>query len=78
MADAVGQVRLTDDGPMLVDGPVVVRGADGSAVRSDRFVTAVCTCRRSKIYPLCDASHRTRKRVTAVRSEGDGVETAET
>ncbi|GAA2966618.1 hypothetical protein GCM10010483_07390 [Actinokineospora diospyrosa] len=56
-------MRVTS-GPVLVDGPVVVHGEDGSVVRSERFVTAVCTCRRSKIYPLCDTSHR------EVRREG--------
>ncbi len=37
---------------------------DGTTVRSDRFVVAVCTCRRSKHYPLCDTSHRKRVRTT--------------
>ncbi|MFE9913017.1 CDGSH iron-sulfur domain-containing protein [Streptomyces clavifer] len=27
---------------------------------SDRFVVAVCTCRRSRMYPWCDTSHRRR------------------
>jgi CDGSH-type Zn-finger protein len=35
---------------------------DGTTVHSDRFVVAVCTCRRSKRYPLCDTSHRKRTR----------------
>ncbi|MET7370458.1 CDGSH iron-sulfur domain-containing protein [Streptomyces sp. NPDC005566] len=25
---------------------------------SDRFVAAVCTCRRSRMYPGCDTSNR--------------------
>ncbi|MFC5291055.1 CDGSH iron-sulfur domain-containing protein [Actinokineospora guangxiensis] len=58
------RVRLTDEGPLLVDGPVEVVGADGSVVRSDRFTTAICTCRRSRTYPLCDTAHRRRERVT--------------
>ncbi|WP_285502709.1 CDGSH iron-sulfur domain-containing protein [Actinokineospora sp. NBRC 105648] len=55
-------IRVTDDGPVLVEGPVEVTGADGTTVRSERFVTAICACRRSKIYPLCDGGHRQRKR----------------
>ena len=47
---------------MLVDGPVEVIAPDGQAVRSDRFVVAICTCRRSKRYPLCDTSHRKKVR----------------
>ncbi len=57
------RVRLTEEGPLLVDGPVEVVGADGQVVRSDRFTTAICTCRRSRAYPLCDTAHRKRKRV---------------
>ena len=35
---------------------------DGSVVESERFMVAICTCRRSKSYPLCDTSHRRRRR----------------
>ncbi|MEI7031722.1 CDGSH iron-sulfur domain-containing protein [Streptomyces pratensis] len=49
------------EGPVLVEGPVEVVGADGTTVRSDRFVTAICTCRRSRSYPWCDTSHRRRR-----------------
>ncbi|GAA5022537.1 CDGSH iron-sulfur domain-containing protein [Actinopolymorpha pittospori] len=42
-------------------GPVEVE-SDGGTVYSDRFVVAICACRRSLIYPLCDTSHRTRRR----------------
>lgn len=49
-------------GPMLVEGPVEVVLDDGTTVRSDRFVVAVCACRRSRTYPWCDTSHRRRSR----------------
>jgi CDGSH-type Zn-finger protein len=55
-------VRVTTGGPMLVQGPVRIETPDGATVESDRFMVAVCTCRRSKTYPLCDTSHRTRRR----------------
>jgi CDGSH-type Zn-finger protein len=45
---------------MLVEGPVTVTGDDGVTVTSDRFVVAICTCRRSRSYPWCDTSHRRR------------------
>ena len=35
---------------------------DGAVVESDRFMVAICTCKRSKIFPLCDTSHRRRQR----------------
>ncbi len=47
---------------MLVEGPVEVVLEDGRVVRSDRFVVALCTCRRSRCYPWCDTSHRSRTR----------------
>lgn len=53
---------MVPDGPLLVEGPVEVVTEDGETVTSDRFVVAVCTCRRSKRYPLCDTSHRRRVR----------------
>lgn len=56
------RVRTTDHGPILIEGPVELTTEDGKTVRSDRFVTAVCACRRSSIYPLCDASHRKKVR----------------
>lgn len=62
MREPTVRVRVTTEGPMLVEGPVEVTTEDGATVRSERFTTAVCTCRRSAIYPLCDASHRRRRR----------------
>ena len=55
-------MRVVPDGPLLVEGPVELVTDDGETVTSDRFVVAVCTCRRSKRYPLCDTSHRKRVR----------------
>jgi CDGSH-type Zn-finger protein len=56
------RVVLTDDGPVLVHGPVEVVLPDGRKVTSDRTVSALCTCRRSRRYPFCDTSHRRRVR----------------
>nr|WP_059005736.1 CDGSH iron-sulfur domain-containing protein [Streptomyces specialis] len=47
---------------MLVEGPVEFVREDGTTVRSDRPVVALCTCRRSRIAPFCDTSHRRRVR----------------
>jgi CDGSH-type Zn-finger protein len=53
---------------MLVQGPVRIEMPDGNVVCSDRFMVAICTCRRSKNYPLCDTSHRRRLRRSEQRS----------
>lgn len=58
-------VRVVPGGPMLVEGPVDVTTPDGVRVCSDRFMVAVCLCRRSKNYPMCDTSHRRKVRPSA-------------
>jgi CDGSH-type Zn-finger protein len=55
-------VRVVPSGPLMVQGPVRIEMPDGRVVESDRFMVAICTCRRSKNYPLCDTSHRRRQR----------------
>jgi len=62
VARAARVVRMVPGGPMLVEGPVDVQAPDGVRVCSDRFMVAVCMCRRSKNYPMCDTSHRRRQR----------------
>ncbi len=52
-------------GPVLVEGPVEVELPDGSTVTCDRFMVALCACRRSKRYPFCDTSHRRKTRSPA-------------
>ncbi|MEU6837498.1 CDGSH iron-sulfur domain-containing protein [Streptomyces rubiginosohelvolus] len=59
------------EGPILVEGPVEVVGDDGTTTRSDRFVVAICTCRRSRAYPWCDTSHRRREPAES-RPDDDG------
>ncbi|WP_309117895.1 CDGSH iron-sulfur domain-containing protein [Saccharothrix sp.] len=56
------RVTVVPGGPVLVEGPVEVVGEDGVVARSDRFLVALCTCRRSKRQPWCDTSHRERRR----------------
>jgi len=55
-------VRIVPSGPVMVQGPVRIELPDGSVVESDRFMVAICVCKRSKSYPLCDTSHRCRQR----------------
>ena len=52
------RVQVIPNGPVLVSGPVRIETLNGGVVESDRFMVAICTCRRSKNYPLCDTSHR--------------------
>ncbi|GAA2305236.1 hypothetical protein GCM10010402_75650 [Actinomadura luteofluorescens] len=56
------RVRMVPGGPVLVEGPVEVVMEDGSTAVSDRWLVALCACRRSRAYPFCDTSHRRRRR----------------
>ncbi|WP_206343367.1 CDGSH iron-sulfur domain-containing protein [Streptomyces mesophilus] len=62
------RIAVQREGPFLVDGPVEITLEDGTTVRSDRFRVALCTCRRSRRFPWCDAGHRrrVRKRLTCL------------
>ncbi|MFF5448042.1 CDGSH iron-sulfur domain-containing protein [Streptomyces sp. NPDC012888] len=62
------RMRLEAGGPMLVEGPVEVLLEDGTTATSDRFVVALCTCRRTRTPPWCDTSHRPRRRDPAGRA----------
>ncbi|MEU1469993.1 CDGSH iron-sulfur domain-containing protein [Streptomyces sp. NPDC005761] len=71
-ADRARRVSVDRNGPMLIEGPVEIVREDGTVATSDRFVVAVCTCRRSRIYPWCDTSHRRHSRPPeAGHREGD-------
>ncbi|MEU4102402.1 CDGSH iron-sulfur domain-containing protein [Streptomyces tanashiensis] len=61
---------LDHQGPVLIEGPVEIFLEDGTVARSDRFVVAVCTCRRSRSYPWCDTSHRAHRRNPSARGKG--------
>lgn len=64
------RVHVVPNGPVLVSGPVCIEAPD-CVVESDRFMVAICTCRRSASYPLCDTSHR---RCRAVQTNGPSNE----
>jgi CDGSH-type Zn-finger protein len=62
------RVQVIPNGPVLIPGPVRIETPSGDVVESDRFMVAVCTCRRSKNYPMCDTSHRRCRSVAQVNS----------
>lgn len=64
MSEQRRRVVITGEGPILVHGPIEAQMPDGTLVRSDRPVTALCACGRSRRRPFCDASHRRRARGT--------------
>ncbi|GAA4021084.1 hypothetical protein GCM10022247_51570 [Allokutzneria multivorans] len=60
-AEQPRRARMVRGGPLMIEGPVELVDADGNTVLCERFQVAVCMCRRSKRYPICDTSHRPRK-----------------
>jgi CDGSH-type Zn-finger protein len=64
-------VRVVPGGPILVEGPVEIV-TDAGRFRSDRFMVALCTCRRSHLYPFCDTSHRRRVRTDPASADERG------
>ena len=54
-------VRVVPYGPVMMQEPVRIEMPDGSVAESNRFMVAICACRKSKAYPLCDTSHRRRR-----------------
>lgn len=71
------RVRMTPGGPVLVEGPVEVVLEDGSTAVSDRWLVALCTCRRSRSYPFCDTSHRPRTRTAPGTDQDTAQNTGE-
>jgi CDGSH-type Zn-finger protein/uncharacterized Fe-S cluster protein YjdI len=49
------RIRVADDGPLLVDGPLALEGTDGRTSRGSSG--ALCRCGRSGSKPFCDGSH---------------------
>ena len=57
MADV--NIRIRDNGPFVVEGPVTVTDADGKAfeVDSSKPAIALCRCGASENKPFCDGAH---------------------
>ena len=53
------EIKVRDNGPYRVSGPVRLVDADGNAWELDPGETIVlCRCGRSQSKPFCDASHK--------------------
>ncbi len=53
------EIKVRDDGPYKVTGPVRVIDVDGNQFDlPDGDAVALCRCGQSRTKPFCDASHR--------------------
>lgn len=57
--EGVVEIKVRDDGPYKVTGPVRIVDAEGGVfeVQDDRPV-ALCRCGLSRSKPFCDATHK--------------------
>ncbi|MCP4787850.1 MAG: CDGSH iron-sulfur domain-containing protein [Fuerstiella sp.] len=52
------KVRVRDNGPLLVSGPITVEDADGNSFDlGGKENTALCRCGASGKRPFCDGAH---------------------
>lgn len=58
MADV--SIRIRDNGPLVIEGPIRVVDAEGNAflLPTDKPVLAFCRCGLSGNKPFCDGAHR--------------------
>jgi CDGSH-type Zn-finger protein len=73
-ADEPVVIKVRDNGPYKVTGPVVIVDADGNRfpVEEGRPV-ALCRCGQSRTKPFCDRSHR-EERFEACERAVEGAE----
>jgi len=51
-------IKVRDDGPLKITGPVTVVDADGTPFALPDGPVALCRCGLSQRKPFCDRSHR--------------------
>ncbi len=54
-------VRVRDNGPLLIEGPFSLLDADGQpfSLAPDKPAIALCRCGHSAKRPFCDGAHKT-------------------
>ncbi len=69
-------IKLNDNGPYLVEGPVTILDAEGTAWEIDRPKIWLCRCGQSANKPFCDGTHKKVEFVAMSRAPGgSGPET---
>jgi CDGSH-type Zn-finger protein len=57
-ADGVTVIKVRDDGPYKITGPVRVVDVDGNTWDLPEGPVVLCRCGLSRDKPFCDRSHR--------------------
>jgi CDGSH-type Zn-finger protein len=61
MADGQIKVTVRDNGPLLVEGKILLCDVEGNALATDpaKLTLALCRCGHTARAPFCDGSHKT-------------------
>ncbi len=67
-------IRIRDNGPYLIDGPIRLVDAEGNVFANDpaKPSLALCRCGHSQDAPFCDGSHKTCLFQSVVRAPSAG------
>jgi CDGSH-type Zn-finger protein len=57
-AQPLVEIKVRDNGPYKVTGPVRVVDVDGNAFTLPEGAVVLCRCGLSRTKPFCDRSHR--------------------
>jgi CDGSH iron-sulfur domain-containing protein 3 len=55
--EPAARIRVTDNGPLMVKGPVTLIDAEGRPYEGLRKTIFLCRCGHSQRKPFCDGSH---------------------
>jgi len=66
------RIRIRDNGPLVVEGPITVVDAEGKplTVPSEKPAVALCRCGNSANKPFCDGSHKAANFESVIRAAG--------
>ncbi len=73
MPDPQVVIKVRDDGPYKVTGPVVLEDVDGRRFVVEDGPIALCRCGASTRKPFCDGSHRASGFASCVRAPASGA-----
>lgn len=51
-------MQLLQDGPIILEGPLTLKDAEGNEVASHGGNVALCRCGQSGNKPYCDGAHK--------------------
>jgi CDGSH-type Zn-finger protein len=65
-------IRVRDNGPLLVEGPITLVDAEGKqlTIPEGKPAIALCRCGHSQNKPFCDGAHKSNDFQSCVRAVG--------